>query len=80
MTTIYCANDPCEAEATRVILRENGVAIPMCETCRGAFRWGQINSHTEIWSLCDDDVKVEMAPDGTYVYEFVEENAPQGRD
>lgn len=36
--TIYCANDPCEAEAT-MIVEETGT--PLCATCAHAFAVGQ---------------------------------------
>lgn len=34
----YCANDPCEVEATVWVLPHN---TPLCYTCFEAYQWGQ---------------------------------------
>ena len=38
--TIYCNNEPCEAEATQAFLSEDGVRYYLCATCAQAFEWG----------------------------------------
>jgi hypothetical protein len=36
--TNYCANDPCESEATHMIVETK---TPLCYTCYSAYLWGQ---------------------------------------
>lgn len=38
--TLYCANDPCENEATHIVERSK---TPLCYTCAEAYKWGQSN-------------------------------------
>ena len=44
----YCQNDPCEAEAVYVIVKQG---FYLCFTCAEAFRLGQVMPKAEVESL-----------------------------
>ena len=42
---LYCANDPCEAEAYYLI---EETMTPLCKTCGEAYLWGQAGPHNHL--------------------------------
>ena len=44
----YCANDPCETEATYLVRHDNGRTTPLCFTCAEAYSWGQAHPDARI--------------------------------
>jgi len=52
--TQYCANDPCDSEATHYYISENSARIHLCYTCCGAFELGQINPEADLWPVGEE--------------------------
>jgi hypothetical protein len=48
----YCANDPCENEATHIIIETE---TPLCWTCHSAYKWGQAGPWKETVAIEDYD-------------------------
>jgi hypothetical protein len=55
MTTIFCSNESCEAEAVAYLVTDHGTRCPVCETCRAAFEWGQESPEAEIEDIDQGD-------------------------
>ena len=53
-TTLYCANDPCDFEATHYYITDKGVRFHLCFTCTEAFELGQVNSDKTIYDVDDE--------------------------
>jgi len=51
MNTIYCANDPCKAEAVMLVEETN---TPLCRTCANAYKWGQASPHKHLSHITND--------------------------
>jgi hypothetical protein len=78
--TTYCANDPCETEAVRVVIHPNGDRTPLCFTCAQAYEWGQASpdavvadidqakaSHDVVWHCPKCAAENVDSPDATSV-------------
>lgn len=52
MSIRYCANDPCETEATHVVVETN---TPLCWTCANAYEWGQASPDKRVVDIDNID-------------------------
>jgi hypothetical protein len=57
MSTIYCGNDPCEAEATHLVTQpgDDKLLMPLCDTCAEAFGRGQRYPKADVSQIEDCD-------------------------
>lgn len=47
----YCANDPCETEAIKMVCDNSGKRLPLCYTCAQAYEWGQASPDAEMFDM-----------------------------